>query len=156
MDTHEPSSATPRPPRPPLAQRAFAWAGIVGVPAIWTLHLLVSVTLIATTCAGGVAQRNALSWPVVETLVRILSALAFAVALAFTVLAWRAWGAAVRAAHAYTQTEAPAGGEPGDHGKHRFLTLCGAMASAGFTAGLVFTASVMIAASPTQLCEPFR
>lgn len=150
MDAREPSSS---PPRPSLAQRAFAWAGIVGVPAIWVLHLLASTLLVASACAGGVAQRNALSWPVVETAIRLLSALAFAVALACTVLAWRAWGRAAHAAHAHVHEET---GPRGDHGKHRFLTLCGAMASAGFTAGLVFTSSVMIAASPAQLCEPFR
>jgi hypothetical protein len=150
MDPHEPSSA---PPRPPLAQRVFAWIGIVGVPGIWVLHLLVSSTLIATACAGGVMQRNALPWPAVEMVVRIGSALAFAVALACTVLAWRAWSRAADAAHAHVRADAAV---RDDHGKHRFLALCGALAASGFTAGIVFTASVMIAASPAQLCEPFR
>jgi len=155
MDTPRESPSTP--PRPPLAQRLSAWAGIVGVPLIWSLHLLVSVTLIGTACAGGVVQRNALPWPSVETTVRAISALAFVVALLCTVFAWRAWRCAAHAAHTYAQAEKELSeGEPGDHGKHRFLTLCGAMVSAGFTIGLVFTASVMIAASPEQLCEPFR
>lgn len=158
MDAHEPASRHPS--GPPLTQRLAAWGGILGVPAIWTLHLLVSVTLIAAACAGGVVQRNALSWPTVETVVRVMSALAFAVALVGTVFAWRAWYRAAHAAHAYAKTDAyadaPVTGDTTDHGKHRFLTLCGAMASAGFTIGLVFTASVLIAASPTQLCEPFR
>jgi len=150
MESREPSVEPQRPPRPPLSQRVAAWAGILAVPTIWMIQLLISVMLIATTCAGGVQQRNALSWPAVEIAVRGASALAFAIALACTVFAWRAWRAAAHAAHAYAHQN------DGDHGKHRFLTLCGAMVSAGFTAGLVFTASVMIAASPTQLCEPFR
>lgn len=150
MNMHEPS---PAPLRPPLAQRVFAWIGIVGVPGVWVLHLLISSTLIATACAGGVVQRNALSWQSVELVVRVGSALAFALALACTVLAWRAWGRAARAAHAHVRAAA---GVREDHGKHRFLALCGALASSGFTAGLVFTSSVMIAASPSQLCEPFR
>lgn len=154
MNTRESSSGSSRPLRPPVAQRVFAWVGIIGVPAIWVLHLLVSTTLIATACVGGVQQRNALSWPAVETAIRSASTLAFVVALVCTVLAWRAWSAAAHAAHAYARADARDDG--GDHGKHRFLTLCGAMVSAGFTAGLVFTASVMIAASPTQLCGPFR
>jgi len=149
-------SASSRPPRPPLAHRVAAWIGIVGVPAIWTVHLLASTVLIATACAGGVAQRNALPWTIVETVLRTASAIALVVALACTALAWRAWRRAAHAAHAYPRSSAPSAGEPDDHGKHRFLTLCGAMAAAGFTIGLMFTASVLIAASPAQLCEPFR
>jgi len=156
MNTHESASA-PSSSRPPLAQRVFAWAGILFVPALWMIHLLLSVLLIATACAGGPAQRNALPWPLVEAVVRIGSAFAFALALACTVFAWRAWHAAVNAAHAHAQSDTRAGAaEAIDHGKHRFLALCGAMTSAGFTAGLVFTASVLIAASPSQLCEPFQ
>ncbi|HEY1611327.1 MAG TPA: hypothetical protein VGG24_18845 [Paraburkholderia sp.] len=144
MATHEPSPSPP--PRPPLAQRLHAWTGILVVPVIWVLHLLVSVTLVGAACAGGVQQRNALSWPVVETLLRASSALGFIVALACTVLAWRAWRRAAQAG----------GAAPDDYGKHRFLALCGAMTSAGFTIAFVFTASVLIAAAPAQLCEPFR
>ncbi|HTH61396.1 MAG TPA: hypothetical protein VL689_14690 [Paraburkholderia sp.] len=154
MNTPETSSARPR---PPLALRLYTWAGIVGVPAVWTLHLLASAMLITTACAGGVVQRNALSWPVVETAVRTLSALAFALALVCTLLAWRAWRAAADAAHAYAPVNAASSnGEAGDHGKHRFLALSGAMVSAGFTVALMFTASVIVAASPSQLCAPFR
>jgi hypothetical protein len=153
MNTREPSSGPSSPARPSVAQRVFTWIGIAGVPAIWVAHLLVSTTLIATACAGGVQQRNALPWPAVETAIRSGSALAFVVALVCTLLAWRAWRAAAHAAHAHARADAQRDGR--DHGKHRFLALCGAMISTGFTAALVFTASVMIAASPTQLCAPF-
>lgn len=154
MNTRESSSGPSSPARPPIAHRVFTWIGIAGVPVIWVAHLLVSTTLIATACAGGVQQRNALPWPTVETAIRSASALAFVVALVCTLLAWRAWRTAAHAAHAHVQPDAQ--GDSRDHGKHRFLALCGAMTSTGFTAALVFTASVMIAASPTQLCGPFR
>ena len=156
MNARESSSGPSSPPRPPVAQRVFMWIGIAGVPAVWVAHLLVSTTLIATACAGGVQQRNALPWPAVETTIRSASALAFVVALVCTMLAWRTWRAAAHAAHAHAHAEADAQGDSRDHGKHRFLALCSAMVSTGFTAALVFTASVMIAASPTQLCVPFR
>ena len=154
MDPREPRSS--RSTRPPFAQRAAAWAGIVGVPAIWTVHLLASTILVATACAGGVAQRNALPWSLVETMLRVASAVALIVALACSALAWRAWRRAAHAVGVPAQSDAAVTSATSEHGKHRFVALCGAMAAAGFTIGLLFTASVLIAASPSQLCEPFR
>ncbi|MEK6383177.1 MAG: hypothetical protein V4797_01125 [Paraburkholderia tropica] len=128
---------------PTRAQHAAAWFGLVGVPLIWMTHVLLCTGLVATACAGGVVQRNALPWPLVHWALAFASLFAVALALAGVLAARRAWRDS--AAFVAPQRET-----------FRFVAWCGSAVSIAFAIGLAFTISVLLLLPLQPLCESLR
>lgn len=125
---------------PTRSQHAAAWYGLLGVPLVWMGHVLLCMSLVATACVGGVAQRNALPWGVVHGLLALASATAFVLALAGVIAARRALRDSLAMAAPQRDT-------------FRFVAWCGEAVSIAFTIGLVFTISVLVALPLQRLCE---
>lgn len=137
------SPAPPAPRSPTRLQRVIVWSALFGVPIIWLLHLLASVTLVSSACSGGISQHGALPWGEIERLVTIASALAFLVCLALTIAAGRAWRQIV--------SLAPRRGDT-----IRFVAWCSVTTATAFTFGLAFIASVLLVLPLDRLCAPFQ
>jgi len=136
-----PSSAPPV--SPTRGQHIAAWYGLIGVPLVWIAHVLLCMGLVAITCPGGVTQRNAIPWSVVQILLAIASAAALALALAGVLATQRAW----------RESAALSGGR---RETFRFVAWCGAAISVAFTLGLAFTISVLVTLPLQRLCEALR
>lgn len=128
---------------PTRAQHAAVWFGLLGVPLVWAAHVLICTGLVAIACAGGVAQRNALSWSAAHWLLALASAAACALALTGVMAARRAWRE--------TATLGPRRRET-----FHFVAWCGLAVSIAFTLGLVFTMSVLVALPLQRICESLR
>ena len=128
---------------PTRGQHIAAWYGLVGVPLVWIAHVLLCMSLVAIACPGGVTQRNALPWGVVQILLAVTSAAALALALAGVLATLRAW----------RESGALAGGR---RETFRFVAWCGAAVSVAFTLGLAFTISVLVTLPLQRLCEALR
>ncbi len=130
------ASAHPAPTRLHLA----AWYGLLGVPFVWMGHVLLCMSLVATACVGGIAQRNALPWSIVHWLLALASVAAFALALAGVIAARRALRGSLALRGPQRNTL-------------HFVAWCGEAISIAFTIGLVFTISVLVVLPLQHLCE---
>jgi hypothetical protein len=137
------SPIAPAPDAPTRSQRVIIWTALFGVPLIWILHLLASITLVSSACSEGITQHNALPWAEIERLVTIVSALAFVACLALVIAAGRAWRQIV--------SLVPRRGDA-----IRFVAWCSVTTAAAFTFGLTFTVSVLLVLPIDRLCTPFR
>ncbi|QGZ64880.1 hypothetical protein [Paraburkholderia acidisoli] len=134
----EPESGS-RSAAPTRAQRVAVGFALLGVPLVWAAHVLLCQWLAATTCTGGVVQRNAQSWSVVHGTLAVFSALAFALSLAGALAARRVLREATRFAAPQRET-------------FRFLAWCGTAVAIAFTVALMFTICVLFALPLERLC----
>jgi hypothetical protein len=90
------------------------WAGFIGAPFLWSMHLLLLYMMVPWFCATG---RNWVG--------HLLTALFIAVGLWFTYLCWREWR--------HVGGGEPSSDEPPANGRTRFAAVVGMMSSALFT-----------------------
>jgi hypothetical protein len=128
---------------PTLRQHAALWYGLLGVPLVWAGHVLFCQTLVATACAGGVPQRNAQPWQVVHWVLPMVSAAAFVLALAGSLMARQVWRASATLPSPQRDT-------------FRFLSWSSTAVAVAFTIALVFTISVLFALPLARLCGALR
>ena len=131
-------SSHPAPHRDRVHSGALAF-GLFAAPLAWATQLVSEYALTGGTC---IAMWSRLGDAALHTALATVDAIALAVAVAAFVVAWVSWRATREEAAGSAHHLVDAG-----EGRTRFLSVCGMMASAGFTLALVF-ATVGIAVVP--------
>lgn len=104
--------------------------GMVATPLVWAAHFLVCYILVAVGCAFGFASAAEGEWGLVRVTLVVVTAVALAIIVGLTILAYRRW----------LQSGGSRRPEGGEESRHRFMSVAALLLGVLSGIGIVYVA----------------